>query len=491
MESSIVSTSIVTITNELKGFDKSAWVFNSFLLAYSGLMIIWAKLSDIFGRKPLLLLSLFLFIVFSGACGASRTLVQLIIFRCLQGIGASGIFSLVVLIFYELVPPRKWPMYTAMNTLVVTCSLTFAPIFGGLINIHGLWRWIFLLNIPAGVIAMVMLILFLPNTNSRQPQPWIDWRRCFALKSVQRVDILGTVLLLAVNTFLVTALEQAASGTPFRASLVLSLLMLTVVILGGFLMWEWYITTRRTLPEPVFPWRFVQNRVAAGMFLNSYFAGTIFLVCTVQIPQRFETINKDSAFRAGIRLIAFVLFVPTSSAFAAILLGKSKIPHCWILLSGCILNIAGTVGLSMTSTSTTINSSQYGFQILTGIGVGLFNGVLILLIPYVVEKRDLGVGSATISQLRVLGGVLGLAIVTSVTNNFLRSELSRILAADQVELLLQSVGTIDSLPESLQSMTRSIFAHGYNLQMKIMIGFAVAQVPVTLLMWAKKPIMAT
>jgi len=146
MEVSIISTSVLSITDQLGGFEQSSWLFTAYMLTYSGLLIIWAKMSDIFGRKPMLLTSYAIFIVFSAASGAAQTIIQLIMFRWCQGVGSAGMFSLATLLFFELVPQEKWPAYTALCTGILALSLAAAPLIGGAINDNASWRWVFLLK---------------------------------------------------------------------------------------------------------------------------------------------------------------------------------------------------------------------------------------------------------------------------------------------------------------------------------------------------------
>jgi len=237
---------------------------------------------------------------------------------------------------------------------------------------------------------------------------------------------------------------------------------------------------------------------------NTYFAGTILTVCIVQIPQRFINVNDMNAFQAGARLLPFGAFIPAGSTLAATLMGRAKTPPMYILIAGGLLEIVGTICLSRTPTTYQVSAAQYGFQILAGTGVGFFNAVLILLVPIVLERRDLGkssindaqcladifeaVGTGAIAQFRFLGGVIGLAIVTSVLNRFLTPKLLDILPPDQVHSLLESTNVLETFSEATQMTIRSTFGDGYNLVMKILVGFAVAQLPATLLMWKREPI---
>ena len=146
MESTITSTSVITITDDLGGYIKSSWMLTAYWLTSGAFQIIWAKISDIAGRKPTIITACSIFTVFSGACGGSQTVIQLIMFRWLQGIGGCGILALGQLIFFELVPPEKYPPYIALVTVVVALSLVVGPIIGGGITDHGNWRWVFLIK---------------------------------------------------------------------------------------------------------------------------------------------------------------------------------------------------------------------------------------------------------------------------------------------------------------------------------------------------------
>ncbi|TVY91258.1 Efflux pump [Lachnellula willkommii] len=435
MEATIVSTSVIAITNELRGFSISSWIFTGFLLTYSGFVIIWAKLSDIYGRKPLLLASLFIFTAFSGGCGAAQTLTQL---HCDH-------------VDY---------------------------------NVHNIWtahRRSY--QQPHYVEMGFSTERYLAHLSNNPPPAK------FSLQSLNRVDGLGAMLLLGAGVLLITALQQAADGKSFAAAVVLPLLVISGVMWVAFVGWSWFVTTKRTLPEPIFPWRFIKSRVCIGLVFNTFFTGTIITVATIQIPQRFQTVNGDSAFVAGTRLIPFSIMVPMGAVISALIIGRTRIPPIYFLFAGGLLEVAGTAGLCVTPTTWKIWPPQYVFQILAGTGVGFFNGTLTLLVPFIVEKRDLGVGTGAVAQFKVLGGMAILAVVTSVMNRVIRSELERVLPTDQVQLLLETTDVITKFPPEIQETVRHIFGRGYNLQMKIMIGFGAAQIPSTLLMWTKKPIM--
>jgi hypothetical protein len=210
-----------------------------------------------------------------------------------------------------------------------------------------------------------------------------------SMVSLRRIDIVGSALLLGSCILLSTGLQQAALGYGWTSSLVLPLLLVSSPIIAAFLTWEWFVT-KREIPEPVFPWRFCQSRICLGMILNSFLSGSVLLICLVQIPQRFITVNGLSPKQAAVRFLAFGAFVPSGSTIGAALMNKLKIPAAVIIAVGASLQLIGAVFLSRIPTGSHLHQAQYGYQVLLGIGVGFVMVGLILLVPFAMEKRDLG-----------------------------------------------------------------------------------------------------
>jgi hypothetical protein len=236
---------------------------------------------------------------------------------------------------------------------------------------------------------------------------------------------------------------------------------------------------------------------------NTYLAGTVMFVCIAQIPQRFVTVNGLSPLSAAVRLLTYGAFVPFGCALAGALMGKPRAPPCWIVLAGSVLEVIGIVLLSRINTSSNIDSTQYVFQIIPGTGTGLVNAELVILVPYAMEKRDLGelyihtyimfrtltmtaTGSAATSQFRNLGGLIGIAIVISVSTPYIRSHLSKIVPVEVAASLLERTDLIQQLPPDTLERVRMLFRKAYNLQVKVLIGFAAAKLPVTALMWTNQ-----
>ncbi|KAF4629250.1 hypothetical protein G7Y89_g8898 [Cudoniella acicularis] len=226
-----------------------------------------------------------------------------------------------------------------------------------------------------------------------------------------------------------------------------------------------------------------------GGFVESSWVFTAYLltysVLTIQLPQRFQTVNGQTPMAAGIRLLAFGLVAQAGSVISAVIIGKTKIPPIYHILFGSVLQVVGTIGLSRASLTSEIEASQYAWQVVAGLGVGFCNVSLVLLVKSAAQKID----QAAMTQFRVLGGILSLAIVISVMNRKIRSDLLQVLPQNIVYELLQTTSIIHTLSEETQDVIGAIFGKGYNLQMRIMIGFAAAQLPASALMWTKEPMM--
>ncbi|TVY80405.1 MFS thioclapurine efflux transporter tcpA [Lachnellula suecica] len=492
LEIPIVTTALISITNDLQGFNNVNWIITSYLLGYVGVVILWAKFSDHFGRKLSILASLAIFTVFSAACGGSQTMTQLIVFRAFQGLGGGGNFALGTIFLVELVPPEKYPLYTTIMSVILSMSLLLGPILGGVISEHSTWRWIFFLNIPAGSLAIVLAFLFIPLNFPYQGQPAYEnrrWRTLFSKAEFKNIDFLGAGLLLIATLFLVSAIQEGGVDYAWKSGFEISFLIIAGIGWISFLLWERKITLFSKTTEPVFPWRLIKSRVWMGMIGNAFFLGGPWFVTVFQLPQRFQVVNDVSPLQAGIRLVPFTLACPLGSIISAVAAGKYKVPPIYMVIFASVMQIIGFSLISTLPTTAHTRAAEYGYQIIAGFGVGINISLLIMMTPFCVEARDKSVALGSVTQFRIMGGLIGLAVVSAVSRNTVSSDLKRFLTEDQIKLILQSTGSINLFTPSLQQEIRNVFANGYNLQFKILLGFSAAQIPSSLLMWQKKQIL--
>ncbi|RPA95467.1 putative MFS multidrug transporter [Choiromyces venosus 120613-1] len=493
LETTIVSTSLISITNALNGFDQGSWVVTSYMLTYTGFLIIYAKFSDIFGRKPMVLVALLIFTVLSIVCGASQNMLQLhvhvshifvdkadrssIVFRAFQGLGGSGIYAMSMVITPDMIPPEKFGLYMGIISSVFALSSVLGPVLGGVINDRTTWRWVFLLNAPAGSGALALVALILP---SNFPHPKLPKRRgfgkVFSKSAFRRLDWRGTGLSLAASVLLVYALQQAGTDFNWNSAKVITTLAISVICWIGFVLWERVIEKHAGgIQEPIFPWRVAKNRAAAGVFLSAFFTGFPFLGAIINLPQRFQIVNGTSATGAGIRLFPMVLTAPLASWFSAVLISVVKIPAFYVLVTACSLQV---VGLSLMGTLPTdtmaVSNAQYGYEVIMGMGFGLAITTAIIMVRIVVDAKDQAVVMGAITQIRVLGGTVGLAISATLLSNRVKTRLPEFLNPQELAGLLRSSQALKTFDPEIRDRVRLVYAEAYNQQMILLTGFAAA-----------------
>ncbi|KAF4957020.1 hypothetical protein FGADI_3434 [Fusarium gaditjirri] len=452
LETTIVSTSLVSITNVLNGFILRDWIVTSYLLTYTGFLTIYAKLSDVFGKKTMLLLALLIFTLFSGLCGAANNVVDLIILRAFQGIGASGIYAMILAIAPSLVPIRKYAKYMGvMSTVFITASV-LGPILGGVISQHSTWRWVFLLkydpgfmpyrdmltqdhSLPGGAIAFVMVCFFLPASEESSSLSLLKVLRSKVRRSNWiRIDVLGIILLLAASVLLVFALEEGGTRYSWGNAIVIATLVLAVVLFIAFGLWEVYVEKSPSKQEPVFPPSICKDRISSAMLLTTCFVGFPFVSMIVNIPQRAQAMYGMSPSRAGIILLPMMLTSPAATVLSGYLTGNAKVPPAYLIIIAEVLQVLG-VGLtcSLSTDLTDMPDAQYGYEVLMGVGFGMSLATVLTFARVVI---------------RVLGGTVSLAICATFLNNHLQPKLHDLVSSEQAAAILSSVSAINDLERS-------------------------------------------
>ncbi|KAI1807116.1 putative multidrug resistance protein fnx1 [Daldinia bambusicola] len=483
LELTIIGTALVSITNDLNDFVKASWVVTVYLITYTSGLVIWAKLSDHVGRKPAYMVSLIIFSAFSGGCGAAQTMVQLIVCRAFQGLGAGGVYAVAIVMLYELKPPDKYAQMASVSAIAAALGNALGPIFGGLISQGSTWRWVFLLNVPSGVIAAAVVFFVVPKD-----YPYQGLLRRKPQLKLRTLDFTGAFLMLAALALLISGLEQAASKLYWSSATVIAPICVSVVVWVAFFASQWYFTRPTSSIKPVFPWRFCQDREMMGLLVNSFMTGSVSITCIIQLPIRYQTSVGASPLQAGVRLIPFVICGPIGVILTAAISKKRRVPPLYSALVASILQMLGLIFMARGPADNPDWAPLYGLEVLAGLGMGISIGIVTLLTPYVAEKRDLAVASAAGTQFRFLGSAFVVSTTTAVGNGWVRDQLSSLLTSSQLDRIFQSTASIYNLPEQLQPVVRSTFVRGFNLEMHITLGFAVASVLSIALMWRRNPI---
>ncbi|RDA88664.1 hypothetical protein CP532_4033 [Ophiocordyceps camponoti-leonardi (nom. inval.)] len=502
LDTTITTTSLVAITHDLGGFQTASWILSAYQLGWVAVIVICAKLSDIFGRKPVFIASIAIFAVFSAGCAAAQTMAQLIILRAFQGVGGGGCLALTTIIITEAVPPEKLGAFASKINIALVMSLVLGPVLGGAISSGTTWRWIFIINSPsdqavpcsipmsiiAGVLAQVGIPSGFPHHGSTSSKALDSSSK---VKKLARLDVLGFVLLILAALSFTSGFQEADSRFAWNSAYVITLLVVSLVLWVILLIWERHLTLFSHVREPVMPWRFFNDRVRAGVMLVFVLVGVPIVVTNFQLPQRFQLVNGLSSIDASVRILPFGVAFCVGSLASSRLTSSFRLPSIYHVLAGSSLQVVGFALLGVLRASPEIQPAVYGYQVLCGIGVGLNYMALYLLIPFTADKRDKAIGMGLAGQFRTMGSAFGLAIVTSVFNGYTGHRLASLGLSPDVTSI-EGVGSqrLAAVSPEVLADVRTILSEAYNRQMFVLCAFAAAQIPAALLMWKRKQLVA-
>ncbi|KAG8162130.1 hypothetical protein KVR01_007895 [Diaporthe batatas] len=486
IEANIAVTAFVAIARDLGGFETISWVLSSYQLGFVALIVISAKLSDIFGRKTITAGLLILFTVFSAGCAGAQTMTQLIVIRAFQGLGGGGCYTLGAVLIVDAAPPEKYGKYVANAGIAIAMGTVLGPVIGGAISQNSTWRWIFLLNVPVGVLALFLAIVGMPHGFPYRERLPTHGSLTAVVQTIRtRLDIIGSLLLLGAVLAFTACFQEAGSRFQWQSAYVITLLITFVALFLLLLFWERHVTLNGKLCEPVLPWRFFTNRVVIGIMAEMILVGAPMSVTTFQLPQRFQLVNGLSNLDSGLRLLPFGALFPLGSMTGATVSSKFKIPAISLLVAGSMFQVVGYTLLSMLDSSVHIQASIYGYLTLCGFGCGLTFTMAYITVPFTVAECDKAVGMAAANQFRTMGSAVGLAIATSVFNGYTFSRLAGLGINSSLEDIITGQ---ELLPVALRNEARHILSEGYNRQMLVLCAFSAAQIPTALLLWKRKHI---
>jgi EmrB/QacA subfamily drug resistance transporter len=407
LDANIVSVAIPTISGELGGVDKIAWIITAYLLTQTIATPIIGKLSDIYGRKPTFQATILVFLVASAVCGAAPNIPALIAFRALQGIGAGGLLALPMAIVGDIIPPADRGRYQGYISATFAVSALLGPLVGGFLVDHLSWRSVFYVNLPIGCLSMALVqrYLVIPHRASRR-----------------QVDYLGAALLAAAVSPLLLAVTWGGNEHAWGSSTILGLLGGTAVALVLFVAWE------LRAPEPILPMRLFRNPIVSITCIGAFISGVGIYGGTLFVPLFLQVVRGVSATRSGISIAPMMLAVLTASITSGRLIartGRYKI----FPLSGVFLLTIGCILLATIDVHTTYLGVALRMIVL-GAGMGQIGPSLMIIIQNAVDHRDLGVGTGAITFIRTLGGAMATAVLGAVFAARLDVLIPRYVGAD-------------------------------------------------------------
>jgi EmrB/QacA subfamily drug resistance transporter len=401
LDQTIVSTAIRTIADDLDGLSLQAWVTTAYLITSTLTTPLYGKLSDIYGRKPLFLFAITVFVLGSVACTFSTSMYQLAGFRALQGVGAGGLFSMALTIVGDIVPPRQRAKYQGYFVAVFGTSSVLGPLAGGflagqneLLGITG-WRWVFLVNVPIGIAALLIVarVLNLPSQPQRgDKRVRVDWPGALTLA-------LGLVPLLLVA-------EQGRTWG-WASPAAVSCYAVGLVGLALFVYAEW-----RFGDDALLALRFFRHRVFTVGVIASMIIGMGMFGGIAALPLYLQIVKGATPTHSGLLTLPLVLGIMSMSMFSGRVISRTGSVRRWPVL-GVTLMIVGLLLLSTVGVSTPLGLTM-SFMLIFGLGLGASMQPMILAVQSAMPAKDMGVATASTTFFRQLGGTLGTAVFLSV-----------------------------------------------------------------------------
>lgn len=433
LDQTIVSTALPTIVGEFGGIDHLSWVVTAYLLASTASMPLYGKISDLYGRKKVYQSAIVIFLVASALCGLSQTLTQLIAFRALQGIGGGGLMSLTFTIVGDIVPPRERGRYTGYLSGTFAFASVIGPLVGGFLTDSFSWRWVFYVNLPLGIAALVVtgIVLRLPFHRARHD-----------------LDLAGAALLVTSVTACLLATVWASGEHGWGAPLTVGLYTASMVGAVSFVWWE------RRVDEPVLPPRMFERPGFTPAVAIAFLSGAAMFGAMVFLPVFLQGVQGSAATNAGLLLLPLMMAMMLSSLVTGKLTTRSGRYRIYPII-GTTFAAAG-LGLLSTMGPDTPRSTSAAWMIVLGAGIGTALPVLTLTVQNTVETRDLGAGTASVNFFRTLGGTLGIAVFGTLLSHQLAVGLENRLAGIElpagatVDTLAQSPTAIAALPDPLR-----------------------------------------
>ncbi|KHN94262.1 Major facilitator superfamily domain, general substrate transporter [Metarhizium album ARSEF 1941] len=462
LDTSIVATSLVTISHELGDFASAPWIILAYLLTYMGFAVCFSKLSDIYGRRNMLILSWIIFIAFSMGCATSKGMIML----AFQGIGASGLYSLTQIGLIEVGPVHRPSLIGAMIGATLAAAFVMGPLVGGVISQLSDWRWLFNLNIPFGLITILILTNFWPHEDAADLLSWT------AFKSI---DFLGSATLLCGSGFLVFAMQQAGSQTlAWQSPAIVISFTLSILTCIVFVTWELHLSRKRHRHiEPIFPIGLMGKRVYAAALLVTLFTGFPYICFSIILPERFQMVNNQNALMAGVRILPMLSACAVGSFLGGAISSKRNNTSYTLVAASC-LQLLGVGLMTTVSGDSEAAAAQYGYQAIFGLGVGLsFSAATIMTNILATEPNERASAQGAVAQARVLGGCIGLSLCTIIFNTHANSLLTGRLTDRELDMLHRSPLSGLQLPGNLRMLVREVYIGAFGREIEV-IGLACA-----------------
>lgn len=402
LDQTVVATALPTIVGDIGGLNHLSWIVTSYLLAGTVVTPLYGKFGDLYGRKTFFQIGVVIFVLGSMGCGVAQNMPELIVFRAVQGLGAGGLTVGPQAIIGDLIPPSQRGRYAGLMASVYAVASVLGPLIGGFFTDSLSWRWVFYINLPLGLVTMVVVALVLPSSQRR---------------TEHRIDYAGIALLTASATALVLLLTWGGTEYAWDSAVIILLGVATAVF--GFIL----VSVERRASEPVIPPQLFRSEAFNVAATANALVSLIMVGMITFLPLYLQTVHLVSPTLSGFETAPVVVFLLACSIFGGRRVANTGKYKAYPIVGSALMVVAlAVIRYAGTGVTTPYWRTAVGMALL-GAGLGLATTIYVLAVQNSVPYRDMGAAIATASFARAIFGAMGVAIFGQIYAGRLAAQL--------------------------------------------------------------------
>ncbi len=465
LDQTIIATALPQIAGDLGGIKYIPWVVAAYLLTSTVTTPLYGKISDLYGRKGIFQFAIVVFLIGSALCGLSQNIWELIAFRAIQGLGGGGLMALAMAIMGDIVSPRDRGKYQGLFGAVFALSTIVGPLIGGsLVEVS--WRWVFYVNVPVGIVALVVIGAVLK----------FDF-----VKRERSIDYTGAALIAGSISALLLVTVWGGTQYAWGSSIIVGLAIGGTIGVLVFLAWE------ARAPEPLLPLYLFRNSIFNVASAVSFILSLTMFGAVIYLPVYFQLVRDDSPVIAGLMLIPIMLgmiVTSTWSGFMVSKLGRYKV----FPIIGCSVMVVSLWLMSSVTIETSYGTLAWK-MVLLGVGMGLIMQIMIIATQNAVDIRDLGTATSANRFFGTMGGAFGTALLGAILTSRLNYWIPRLVPpvvarkfAGHATELVNSPSAVHELPPLVRKGVEEAFVRGLHTEFVVTVPFAIVALLLTLIL---------